>query len=161
MANVLGPTGRWEPFSYPDFQSLRDEVGSFSRVAAFSMADVNVGDDAGGFRDWGMYVSSDYFSAVGVLPSQGRFFLPEEHLGLEAQAVAVVSRQFWQVQLGGAPDVVGSTLDVNGETVQVVGVTPPRFNGAEGSRVLMARFLHPKLSPHAGGAECRSVSAMR
>ena len=129
MVNVLGPTGGWEPFSYPDFQSLRNEVSAFSNVAAFSMADFNVGDDAGGFREFGMYVSSDYFDAVGVLPSRGRFFLSEEDLGLGDQRVAVVSDQFWQAQLGGAPDVVGSTLDVNGESVQVVGVTPLSFNG--------------------------------
>ena len=73
MANVLGPTGGWEPFSYPDFQDLRDEVGSFSKVAAFSMGDINVGDDAGGFRDLGTYVSTDYFDAIGVLPS-GSFY---------------------------------------------------------------------------------------
>ena len=46
-----------------------------------------------------------------------------------ATQIFVVSHQFWQVRLGGAPDVVGSTLDVNGEIVQVAGVTPLGFNG--------------------------------
>ena len=71
MVNVLGPTGRYETFSYPDFQSLQADVGSLSKVAAFRVDDLNIGDDAGGFRDWGFFVTADYFEVLGMVPSQG------------------------------------------------------------------------------------------
>jgi hypothetical protein len=35
----------------------------------------------------------------------------------------------WDLLFGRSPDVVGSTLAVNGVPVTVVGVTPERFDG--------------------------------
>ncbi len=52
-----------------------------------------------------MYVSANYFPALGIRPAYGRTFLPqEEHYG--AEPVVVMSYQTWQRQ-GADPEMVG------------------------------------------------------
>lgn len=130
MVDVLPPpSGRGPAFSYPDFLSLQSEVGSLSAVAGARFDDINVGVDAGRLRVYGMFVSADYFDVVGVVPAQGRFFGPEVDEGIGEHPVAVVTHQFWQNRLGSDPDVIGSTLRVEGESMQIIGVAPPAFSG--------------------------------
>jgi predicted permease len=40
-----------------------------------------------------------------------------------------LSHAYWQSQLGGDPNVVGRTLNVNGAALTIVGVAPPGFHG--------------------------------
>lgn len=40
--------------------------------------------------------------------------------------VAVASHRFWRDRLGGDPDVVGSTLHLNRQTVTIIGVAKPK-----------------------------------
>jgi len=75
-----------------------------------------------------MYVSSNYFSALGVAPARGRYFLPEEER-LDAELVAVLSHRLWQRQ-GADPEIVGQRVSLNGMPAQVVGVAPEGFTGA-------------------------------
>src|SRR5262245_51233301 len=74
----------------------------------------------------GMAASSEVFPALGVQPAIGRAFTAQEDL--EGQdAVMILSHEFWQTRLGGRDDVIGTTLNANGRTRTVVGVTPPAF----------------------------------
>ncbi len=73
-----------------------------------------------------VYVSDNYFDALGVAASPGAVF----HRGAGRDAEIVISRRFWQQTLGGDPSVVGRRLRVNDVDVQVVGVLPAGFSGA-------------------------------
>ena len=74
------------------------------------------------------YVSSDYFSFLGVAPARGRGFLPaEERQG--SAPVMVLTHRTWQ-RLGADPNIVGEFLSVNGVSCQVVGIAPEGFTGA-------------------------------
>jgi len=44
---------------------------------------------------------------------------------LNGRPAAILSHGFWQRKLGGAPDVIGRSVMVNGGSVAVVGVLPP------------------------------------
>ncbi len=83
------------------------------------------GDSA--WRVQATYVSSNYFSFLGVAPVLGRGFLPEEER-LGGAFVVVLSHPLWQ-RLGGDPKLVGEFLTVNGIPCQVVGVAPKDFTG--------------------------------
>jgi predicted permease len=63
---------------------------------------------------------------LGVQPSQGRWFTEDEDQP-GGPKVAVISHRFWQTRLGGAGDVLGSALTLNGEPHQVIGVMPEGF----------------------------------
>ncbi|MEO5762830.1 MAG: ABC transporter permease, partial [Vicinamibacteria bacterium] len=71
-------------------------------------------------------VSANFFSVLGVTPALGRNFLPEEDKP-GAPRVVLLSYGFWQRVLGGASDVVGQTITLDGEKRTIVGVMPEHF----------------------------------
>jgi len=75
-----------------------------------------------------MFVSSDYFSFLGVRPALGRAFLPEEERS-GAEPVAILSYPMWR-RHGADPNIVGTRISLNGTFFRVVGITPERFTGA-------------------------------
>jgi predicted permease len=74
----------------------------------------------------GARVSAAYLQTFGVQPALGRLFLGEEDAP-GAPNVVVLSDGLWQRAFGGARDVLGSTVQLNGESYEVVGVMPPGF----------------------------------
>ena len=66
-------------------------------------------------------VDAGYFTLLGVTPSLGRLWRPDEPDG------AVVSAGFWRDQLGGAADVIGRSIVVDGRQRNIVGVMPAEF----------------------------------
>lgn len=73
-------------------------------------------------------VSSNYFSLLGAVPQQGRWFLPEEER-YGAEPVVVLSHQAWE-HIGGRPERVGTEILLNGKSFRIVGVTRKGFTGA-------------------------------
>jgi putative ABC transport system permease protein len=71
-------------------------------------------------------VGKEFFGLVRTPPMLGRVFLPEEDSPSKGHVV-VVSNGFWRTHLGGTPDAVGRTLQLNGEPYAIVGVMPARF----------------------------------
>ncbi|MEZ5318573.1 MAG: ADOP family duplicated permease [Vicinamibacterales bacterium] len=57
----------------------------------------------------------------------GRPFTDEDARGAVAAPVALVSHALWQVRFGGAPDVLGRTIELDEVRHTIVGVLPPRF----------------------------------
>jgi predicted permease len=74
-----------------------------------------------------MYVSTNYFSALGVAPAYGRTFLPEEER-YGAEPVVVLTYQTWQRQ-GANPGIVGQYVHINARPCRIVGVAPKGFTG--------------------------------
>ena len=77
-------------------------------------------------------VSANFFNMLGVKPILGRTFVPSDDV-LGAEAVLVLSNEYWQQKFGGDPNVVGRVLQMNNRAHTVIGVLPafpqyPRFN---------------------------------
>ncbi len=71
---------------------------------------------------------SNGFDDLGVPALLGRGLIRSDAIdGQEPQAVAVLSHQFWQERLGGDPQIVGKTLQLDRKNYAVVGVAAPRF----------------------------------
>ncbi len=77
----------------------------------------------------GIRVTQGFFSTLGVRPQLGRLFTDEESQWNGPPAV-LMSHHLWQRRFGGDPDIVGTSVTINDETVAVVGVLPASFDFA-------------------------------
>lgn len=75
----------------------------------------------------GIEVADNFFQTLGVEPSMGRLFSPEEcHKG--GRPAVLLSYFFWQRQFAADPAIVGKAVTINGAPVTVVGVMPASFD---------------------------------
>ena len=114
---------------------LQRDSRSFDRLAAARYSNMNlaVGDEAE--RVVAARVTHEFFSVFGVAPALGRVFRPEEDRP-GGERVAVLSHRLWTARLGGAPDVLGRPLRLNGEVYTVVGIMPKAFDYARDNEEL-------------------------
>jgi putative ABC transport system permease protein len=71
-------------------------------------------------------ISANLLSVLGVAPLHGRGFTPAEDVP-SGPAVAMIGHDLWQRRYGGQTSMVGRTIQVDGQPVQVVGVLPRGF----------------------------------
>lgn len=117
--------------SVPHFQSLRDLTrDDFDGIATWGFFALSLSSDGQNERVIGMIVSAGFFQMYGVVPAMGRVLLPGvDDVAPGAHPVVVLGHSFWQSRFGGDSSVVGKTVLVNGQSFNVVGVTPPEFRG--------------------------------
>jgi putative ABC transport system permease protein len=72
-------------------------------------------------------VGADFFEIVRTRPALGRVFLPEEDFPGRSRVV-ILSDRFWKNHFGGARDVIGRTLTLDGEAYTIVAVMPAPFS---------------------------------
>ena len=69
-------------------------------------------------------VSANFFDVLGVRPRLGRTFVDgDDDLG--AEAVLVLSHEYWRTRFGANPNIIGQTFQMNDRPHTVVGVLPP------------------------------------
>jgi predicted permease len=125
LITVIRGRGLAPPLSYPDFTVLRERNEALTGIAASQHITLSLGEGARKELVVGEAVSANYFDVLGVQSSVGRMFLPEEDRTPGAQPVAVISHRLWRNKLGGASDMIGRTIALNGHRFTVIGVAPP------------------------------------
>jgi putative ABC transport system permease protein len=120
----------YRQFSYNEFRDMRENDGEvFADLAALEFAVAGIGRDHEMRRSFAFLTSDNYFSLMGVQPFRGRFYNAEECKPNANISVVVASYGFWKRQ-GGRNDFVGSTLQINGQSYTVIGISPEGFSGA-------------------------------
>ena len=116
-------------FSYPMFRDLEARQSSFTGIAAQFGFRASIARESEALAGRGMLVSGSYFGVLAIQPAVGRLIGPVDEPNVGESAVAVLSYDFWRNEFGGAPDIVGRSLTVNGQLLTVIGVTPEGFFG--------------------------------
>ncbi len=113
--------GQFSPLEITD---LRERTHTLEAVAEYhSMWFVLLGRSEPERVQTGV-VSANFFDLLGVRPILGRTFLPgEDKHG--AEAVLVLSHDYWMRSFGGDPAVIGRVFEMNDRPHTVIGVLPP------------------------------------
>jgi predicted permease len=123
-------------FSVPEVNDLRTLSHSFQGVVEYhSMFFVLLGRPEAERVQTGV-VSANFFDVLGVRPLFGRTFLPGED-AKGAEAVLVLSHDYWMRSFGGDPKVVGRVFEMNDRPHTVIGVLPPIPGYPENNDVYM------------------------
>ena len=72
-------------------------------------------------------VGADLFDVFRVRPALGRLFRGDEDAPGRSHVV-ILSDRFWRNRFAAAPDVIGRTLTLDGESYAIVGVMPAHFS---------------------------------
>ncbi|MFL6589547.1 MAG: ABC transporter permease, partial [Chthoniobacterales bacterium] len=115
--------------SPPNFIDWQKQTKSYEYLAAYGGASLNLTGEGEPQRLVGVKATAQYFDVYGVKPILGRMLLPEED-AVGKNHVVVLSYNFWQRVFGGVRDVVGRSVQLNGEPYQIVGVAPQGFGVA-------------------------------
>jgi predicted permease len=130
--------------SPPLLRDHRRALTSFESLSAAMPFNANLTGSGEVERLQGLLVSGDFFSTFGVDALHGRVLrMDEEQPGNDR--VVVLSHGLWHRRFGGRLDVIGTALQLNGESYEVVGIMPPTFTwgrvyGRQGVAELWAPF---------------------
>src|SRR3954451_5637548 len=121
-----------ETFSYPVYDALRKQSGALTALIAYVPLSVNkvaVRYGSEPEQAEGEMVSGTFFSGLGVKLQRGRGFTQQDEQ--DHATVAVISHDYWTGRFARSPDVLGTTLYVNGVGFTVIGISAEGFEGLE------------------------------
>jgi putative ABC transport system permease protein len=112
--------------SLPEVHDYQVRGTAFQALAGVSKNQGNLTGGAEPERVTYAAVSPGLFTVLGIHPSQGRVFLPNEGRP-GAPRVAVLGDAFWRDRRGADPRVIGRELVLNDNHYTVVGIMPRNF----------------------------------
>ncbi|MGB2671368.1 MAG: ABC transporter permease [Candidatus Acidiferrum sp.] len=127
-------TSRYSDLTYAMWVDIRAQQQAFSSVFAWSPTQFNIAPSGEVHNVEGLWVSGEFFETLGVEAVLGRVFTPaDDHPGCASSGV-VISYSFWQHEYAGEHSVIGRTLTLDRQPFEIIGVTPPSFQGVEVGR---------------------------
>ena len=151
LPDYAEPVNDWSLFSYRQYEQFRDHTPGFSSLAAFESTDHEMAVRRSGSSEpaqpwYGEFVSGNSFETLGLRPYAGRLLQPSDDVK-GAAPVAVLSFQTWEQELGRDPNVLGSSVTIDGQPVTVIGIAPPGFFSERLSPTPPALWLPIQLLP--------------
>jgi len=121
--------------SIADYLDWAKQSDLFSSTALFESGNANLSaDGTEPERVPRAFVTSGFFSVLGVQPILGRLLLGEDDLA-NAEPVAVLSAGLWKRRFGADPNIIGRKLTISGKPVTVVGVMGAGYEYPEETQV--------------------------
>jgi predicted permease len=141
--------------SYANIADWKNASRTLQDLAVFDPVSLIVSGDEPR-RTSGLLVSANLGSVLRVQPTIGRM-LTEEDVTQNA-SVAILSHPAWLKYHGGASDSVGQTIQIDGRSIEIVGVLPEGFFFPDKKTELWLPFVPPSASD---GINARGVGALR
>jgi predicted permease len=127
--------------SYVHWRAL-DQSGALEEVGGYQIEqDVTLGLGGSLTTALPLIVTANYFELLDVPFAMGRRFSAEEALAERDPRLAVVSHGFWSRRLGGASDVLGRVVLINGNPYAIIGVLRADFRSVPGFGVVPELYL--------------------
>ncbi len=134
-----GRPGEWNS-SFPQYLDFQEQTSSFDELAAWQSYEPALAADDGGpaLRMNAVGATWNLFPLLGVEPSVGRAFRPEEDAAGAGTPVALLSHALWRSRFGADEGVIGRQIRLDERPYTIIGVLPQGFSGSLGGGVLPA-----------------------
>jgi predicted permease len=130
LAFQQGNGGVGHQFSVPEYRDIASQTSdAFSGVFGYWFGIDGLSINGRADRILTNYVTGSFFSTLRIKPLLGRFVVPGEGETPNADAVIVLSYEYWRARFDSDPSIVGRKVLVDGKPVTVIGVTPKEFCG--------------------------------
>jgi predicted permease len=113
--------------SVGEYLALRERLRSVQQLSAWVEQTHPFDDGQEAVRVEGAAVTVNLMSMLGVSPAMGRGFTEQDAV-IGNHFVVIISHGMWQRRFGGAADVVGRRVNIEGLPYTIVGVMPASFN---------------------------------
>jgi putative ABC transport system permease protein len=143
-------SGQYSQLTFPMWEQIRKRQEGFSDIAAWTGQQFNLATGGEVRYAKGLRVSGDFFHVLSVEPILGRLLGPEDDQPGCGTSAANISYAFWQRNFAGDPSVIGKRLTLDGNSFQILGVTPAAFHGisiGDTFDVAVPVCVEPILSP--------------
>ena len=112
--------------SWADFVDLSGSLRSFSALAGFNGGSRTLTGVGAAERLPATYVTSRFFTVLGVTPALGRDFTDADGVR-GAASVVILSDTAWRRRFNADPTVIGRAITLSGEASTIIGVLPRSF----------------------------------
>ena len=146
--------------SYPDYTEFRQQLRSFSALAAYYSGTVLVSGSEKAERYTGSWVTANTFDIAGVPPLLGRTFRSGED-AVGGERVAVISYAMWQNRFGGDRAIVGQSIRANGVPHTVIGVMPKEFAFPDDDAIWLPLQVDPLAGKRSDARQVEIVGKLR
>ncbi len=118
-------------FSAPDFEQYEEleDGGAFTGLVGFRLFGAGLRTEAKTIYVFGNVTTGDFFDFFGARPALGRLYDARDGRS-DAEPVVVLSHLTWRRHFGSDPDVVGKTVDLEGQSHTIIGVAEEGFQGS-------------------------------
>jgi putative ABC transport system permease protein len=114
-----------DPLGLPIYTEYRSDLKSITKLSAFRDVSLNLSQDSEtAERATGAVVSGDFFDALGLHSLYGRLFSGEDDGPRGCNPVVVLSERLWRREFHARPDLIGTSIKINGQHFTIVGVAP-------------------------------------
>lgn len=144
-----GATDDWCSISPPNVEDIAARSRSIEAIGIARSWPYHLATIQGAEGINGGLATPELFTALGVRAELGRLIARSDLVGRES-SVALLTHEMWHARFGGAPDVIGRVISLDGHAVTIVGVLPrgfalPQFPGLDLWRPL---HINPRDEQH-------------
>jgi putative ABC transport system permease protein len=141
IRDLKQPANQRAGYSVPEFLDLRTQNHVFEDMVVSYDLDVLYTTASETEVFLGAYVTTNTFEFFGMPPLLGRGIAAEDGEP-GAPRVFVMNYRLWKERFNGDPNILGTSMILNGERRTLVGIMPPRFQ-AYGVRIWLPLGLSP------------------
>ena len=110
--------------AYPDFAEWRRANRTFEGMAVYTGGGGNLSTGESAERISYVQASHDLDDVLRLTPTLGRFFTEAEDVP-DGPGVALLTDGFWAERFARDPGILGQTLSLDGEPLEIIGILPP------------------------------------
>ena len=151
--------------SFPNFRDWQKNNRTFSGMAVYRYYNFNILGLGDAEQVNARFITSDFFSVLGINPVAGRMFAPgEDDIG--RSPIVMISEGLWKRKFNASPDVLGKNINLDGTGYTIVGVTPASFDFSGLFRDVdiyapLGQWMNPLLSKRGAGLGIHGVGRLK